>query len=72
MDPSAQLLLAILAPVTCGLVTLMLPRRALGLRVAVAILGPVAALLLLGGFIRDYGMGGAAVANYVSILQALR
>ncbi len=62
MDPSLILLLAIAAPTACGLATLMLPRQALGGRVALALLGPVIALSLLGYFVSVYGTSGVEVA----------
>lgn len=55
MDPVWILLAAIFAPVGCGLASLLLPRSSLGERMILAVAGPVAALVLLGLFIFNYG-----------------
>lgn len=55
MDPTFILTLAILAPLIAGFVTLVLPRRALGLRVALALAGPITALALLSWYVNFTG-----------------
>ena len=63
MDPTVWLLAAIFAPVVCGLATLTMPRHALGGRVALALAGPILAVVLLGTFIARHGTTGEAVAG---------
>lgn len=63
MDPTVWLLLAIFAPVACGLATLTLPRHVLGGRVALALAGPIVTVVMLGAFIARYGTMGEAVAG---------
>ncbi len=55
MNPTWQLTLAILAPVFCGAAGMLLPRKEVGLRVGMSVLGPVLAMWLLGLFVRDHG-----------------
>ncbi len=50
-------MLAIFAPLLCGVGCLLLPRKALGLRVALASVGPIAALALLIQHARAHGFG---------------
>ena len=58
MDITFQLLLAILAPIGFGLVSLLLPRQAVGQRVGLAVCGPLAAITLLANVIAERGLGG--------------
>lgn len=58
MTPAWLLTFAILAPVLCGLVGMTMPRKELGIRVALSVLGPALAVFLLGLFIRDHGFSG--------------
>ncbi len=46
---------AIFAPLLCGMATLLLPRRAIGARVLLALAGPIAALTLLGWHVAVHG-----------------
>jgi NADH:ubiquinone oxidoreductase subunit 5 (subunit L)/multisubunit Na+/H+ antiporter MnhA subunit len=57
MNSTWQVLAAVLSPVACGAATMLLPRRAIGSRVALALLGPVAALAILGWFLQQHGLG---------------
>ena len=50
MNPVGLLVLAVFTPVLCGAVSLLLPRTALGARVALAATGPVAAMVILTRF----------------------
>ncbi len=60
MTPIGLLTLAIFAPLACGLLTLTLPRRAILLRVLLALAGPAIALAILGLHIAEHGTGGVA------------
>ena len=60
MATSWYLLLAILAPVTAGLLTLLLPKAAVTARVLLAAAGPAAAFALLCGHLGTYGVAGSA------------
>ncbi len=51
------LMAAIVAPLFCGLLTLIIPRKAITLRLIIALAGPITALWLLGYFTRTYGIG---------------
>ena len=62
MNPVFQLMLAIFLPVACGGATLLLPRRAIGARVGLAIFGPLGAMGLLLGFAAAHGTGAGPVA----------
>jgi NADH:ubiquinone oxidoreductase subunit 5 (subunit L)/multisubunit Na+/H+ antiporter MnhA subunit len=59
MPPVYLLTIAIFAPLGLGLAGLLLPRRAIGLRVLLAVLGPVIALLLLGNHVAQHGVDQA-------------
>ena len=59
MDPTFLLVLAIGAPLVCGLASLLIPRSALGPRVAVAIAGPAIALSLLTTYVVQFGTAHA-------------
>jgi len=59
MPQVVWLLGAIFAPLVLGLLTLALPRRAISLRTGIAILGPVAAIALLAGYLQQYGHNAA-------------
>jgi multicomponent K+:H+ antiporter subunit A len=56
MHPTWLLFLAIVSPALCGCLTLCIPRKLLALRVALASLGPVAAVALLAWFVHAHGM----------------
>ncbi len=60
MSPIWTLTGAILAPTGAGLATLLLPRRALSLRVILALAGPIAAVVLLGLHIASEGVPSGA------------
>jgi NADH:ubiquinone oxidoreductase subunit 5 (subunit L)/multisubunit Na+/H+ antiporter MnhA subunit/multisubunit Na+/H+ antiporter MnhB subunit len=62
MSPVGLLLGAILVPCASGLLTLALPRRAMGLRVLLATAGPVAALALLALYIAGHGVDAPPVS----------
>jgi len=70
MDPIILIVAAIFAPVTCGVLSLMLPRTAIGPRVAMAVAGPVIALLSLGVFIDQHSIG--AVVETVQWMPAMK
>lgn len=57
-----SILLAVLAPMLCGAGGLLLPRRLIGARVGLALLGPVVALLLLGTAIAQHGLDGVILS----------
>lgn len=56
MPQVAWLLGAIFAPLVTGLATLLLPRPSIALRTVLALLGPVAAVGLLAGYLVQYGL----------------
>src|SRR5690606_35424711 len=62
MPQVVWLLGAIFAPLVLGLVTLALPRRAIGLRTGIAVLGPVAAIVLPGGYLVHYALSSVVPA----------
>lgn len=57
MAPVWLLTTAIFAPLVCGLVSLIVPRRIIGLRVAIALAGPMVAIWLIGSHIATHGTG---------------
>ena len=59
MNPTWLLLIAIFAPVACGLASMLLPREQLAARVFTALLGPAATLALLGWHVADHGTAAA-------------
>ena len=61
-DPVALLLVAILAPVAAGAVTLLLPTRVQLLRVLIACCGPAASLVCLGRFLSSHGLAAGRVS----------
>lgn len=61
MNPAAILLTAVLAPLACGLVGLVLPRQVILPRVLLTLLGPIVALVILGRYVREHGLAGGAV-----------
>ena len=46
---------AILAPVLCGMASMLLPRKELGLRVGLSVLGPGLTLILLALYVQNHG-----------------
>ncbi len=63
MASSWFLLLAILAPVCFGMLTLLLPKAAVTGRVVVALLGPALAFVLIVGHVASYGVAGNSPAT---------
>ncbi len=52
---AALLLAAVLAPAVAGGLTAFLPRKLIGLKVLIALAGPLASLVLLGLYLADHG-----------------
>lgn len=59
MASSWLLLLAILAPAATGLLTLLLPKRAIAPRVLLAVAGPLVAFVLVWSHLGSHGVAGA-------------
>jgi len=63
MEPVWQITLAILAPVACGLITLVLPRQDVLPRFIVALAGPLLTIGLLGQLVWQHGTGLGPVSQ---------
>ncbi len=70
MQPLHWLLLAIVSPVLCGLLSLLLPRKALLPRVLLAILGPVSAVTLLVLHIQHHGVDPTTLQQAGALAQS--
>jgi multicomponent K+:H+ antiporter subunit A len=67
MSPVLLLTVAIFAPVCCGLVSLLLPRPVVTLRVLLALAGPIISIVLLGQHIAGHGLDGITTANHAAL-----
>ncbi|MEM6313848.1 MAG: proton-conducting transporter membrane subunit, partial [Planctomycetota bacterium] len=56
MPSGWSLLIAVFAPMVCGGVGLLLPRRAMGVRVALAAAGPITSVAILLWYLSTHGM----------------
>jgi len=70
MNPIWILTAAIFAPVTSGLLGLLIPRKNLAARVGTSVAGPAVAMVLLGMYARDFGThAGMLTATWMPAVQ---